>query len=217
MSSWGRFKRIVAVGTLLCAVLSPEARAQSAYVSGSAGISAGDGGAAPVVSVAGGFLTTGRIGLEIDFAVTPALEFERHASSSLEQDFEFPIGRITYEITGRLLTFHTNVVAHLTTSGRVRTAAIVGGGVGTLSQRIRVHSDSVVIPGIAGFPDFVIPGRDVRVTVSDTGLSLQTGGIIEAVVSRHVALGAEVRYIHVFISPRELDVGRVSTRLTWRF
>jgi hypothetical protein len=210
-------KRIAAAVTLLGALFSSEARAQSAYVAGSAGSSAGDGGAAPVVSVAAGYLATRRIGLEVDFAFTPSLEFDRRRTTSFGQDFEFPTAPFTYEITGRLLAFHTNVVAPLTTAGKVRITAIAGGGAGTLSQRIHVHSDSVVIPGFNGFPDFVIPGRDVTVTVSDTGLSLQAGGIIEAALNRHVALGADARYIHVFISPRDLDVGRVSARLSWRF
>jgi hypothetical protein len=216
--------RLLVLLLLICAFCAwpTVGRAQSAFISGSAGLSAGDGGAAPAITIAAGYLTPRRIGFEVEFGFTPDLDFPTPDFVIQSPTTEiFP--PLVFESTGRILTLHTNVLFPLTTSGRLRVLALGGGGVGSVREHRRVQREAIVLtpgfPTIPGFevPPFSSPALDVTTTVTDTALSLNLGGVIEYAVTDRLGVGVDARYGHVFLDRNGLDMGRITGRMSWRF
>lgn len=211
--------------------------AQGSYVSVAPGISAGDGGAAPSVSVSAGYVTPRRVGFEVEFSYTDRLDlrddrFPRIQSSPMPRSFD-PLGfqdvtalglmsilifpPIDLNTSGRLVSFHTNAVGEIATTRRFRAMVSAGGGVAALRQRTHLRFGPLNLPLPLGAPMIDIQPYESVVTTSDTGLSLGAGMTLEYRVTRSVGLGGDVRYQHVFLDPGDFDHARVGARLTWRF
>lgn len=216
--------RLLVLLPLICAFCAwpTVGRAQSAFISGSAGLSAGDGGAAPAIAIAAGYLTPRRIGFEVEFGFLPDLDFPTPGVVIQSPTIQiFP--PLIFESTGRILTLHTNVLFPLTRSGKLRVLALGGGGVAAVREHRRVQSEAFVFtpgfPTIPGFevPPFSSPALDVSTTVTDTALSLNLGGIIEYAVTDRLGVGVDARYGHVFLDENGLDMGRITGKVSWRF
>jgi len=216
---------------LVCMAGPPAAAGQTALVTAGGGISAGDGGPAGTAVAAAGYLTGRRIGFELEIGVTPGLDLPGpdvviQGTPGLSI---FPLP--TYEITGRLVTLHTNVIFELPATGRLRVFAVAGGGVGSLEQRVRIQRPAAVLgvprglgrelQGLGLIPPS-LTAMDIRRTVSDTGLSLNGGGTVEYGLTERLGAGLDARYVHVFVNNRGfldggLDLARITGRVSWRF
>jgi hypothetical protein len=204
--------------TLCCCALPAVARGQTAYVSASGGVSAGDGGASPAIAVSAGYLTPKRIGFEVEFGFVADLDFPGPDVSILATSFPgtsiFP--PIMFESSGDLFTFHTNVVFPLTSSGKLRVQAIAGGGAANVRIHTRFIRGSIILEGLPEFlPPF--PVLPTESTVSDAALSLNLGGFIEYALTERLGAGVDARYNHVFLEREGLDFARITGRMSWRF
>jgi hypothetical protein len=204
--------------TLCCCALPAVASGQTAYVSASGGVSAGDGGASPAIAVSAGYLTPKRIGFEVEFGFVADLDFPGPDVSILATSFPgtsiFP--PIMFESSGDLFTFHTNVVFPLTSSGKLRVQAIAGGGAANVRIHTRFIRGSIILEGLPEFlPPF--PVLPTESTVSDAALSLNLGGFIEYALTERLGAGVDARYNHVFLEREGLDFARITGRMSWRF
>jgi hypothetical protein len=206
------------------------AAAQEAFVAGSAGVCAGAGTSA-TFSVSGGYLMSRHFGLEVEFSVTPEIEREQLPVPAIQTVPDIPglpptvFPGFQIDRNARLYSFHTSAIVPIVEHGRVRVSAVVGGGPATLSERVHVHRDGFelptlpdipIVPGLE-FPGLQIPTIDLTTETSKTALSLQVGGNVDASVSDRLAVGADVRYQHVFLSDAALDLVRIAARVRWRF
>ncbi len=225
------------IGILVWVVLSlgtgATAAAQDAFVAGSAGVCTG-AGTTGSFGVSAGYLMSKHFGLEVELGVTPDVvrDIELPTIQAL-RDIPQPIAPIfpplTLDRSGTLYAFHTNVIVPLADRPKLRISAVAGGGVATLSEKVHVHQDGFDFPAIPGLPDIpglpqvpglpgiTFPAIDATSTQSHTGLSLTAGGIVEVPVTERLAIGADVRYQHVFLSDLSLDLTRISGRVRWRF
>jgi hypothetical protein len=215
------------------------AAAQEAFVAGSAGVCTGAGTSASF-SVSSGYLLSKRFGFEVEFGVTPDVERDVDLPTigplaNIPPAFASLFPRVMVNRSGTLYSFHTNVMVPLADRPRLQISAVAGGGVATLSERTHVHLDAFDLPAIPGLPDIpglleipglraisgsprlAIPAIDTTREQSHTGLSLTAGGIVDVPVARHLAIGADVRYQHVFLSDVALNLTRISGRVRWRF
>ena len=219
-----RVARVVLVRGLLVGACRGAAFAQEAFVAGSAGVALGDGTSA-AFDVSAGYVFTAPFGLEIEYGGRPDVDIEspRLPTNAFPGFTTFPglptvfLG-IQVDTSAHLQWFHTSALVPVVRRGRMRLSIVGGGGVATLSKRIHVHSDAIVLPSpFPGFPGLTIPAIDKTSAASSTALSLQAGGVADFIVSRHAAVGAEARYQHAFISGHPLNVGRIAARVCWRF
>ena len=94
----------------------------------------------------------------------------------------------------------------------------------TLSESVHLHTDGFDVP-FGRFPGLVGPGRaqisippvDITRDESETALSLQAGGTVDVSLGAHASVGADVRYQHVFLEDRALNLARIAGRFRWRF
>ena len=230
--------RRAAFGTLLMLFASAPVSAQTVgpYVTGHLGLSGGDGGAVLGGGGAAGYMTPRRLGFELEINVSPGLDF---GDLGLLRDFprpalpsRFPEPNI--DATGRLLTFQTNVVASLGSSGPLRVLVSGGGGIANLRRSVVSRIPTLVLPPDFTFPDidFLNPNTDLsgfvfsdlefevverRSVTSENALCLNAGGSVEYAITSGVALGVEVRYTHGFFSRDGLDGARAVARARWQF
>jgi hypothetical protein len=201
------------------------------YVAGHTGTLAGDGGAALSAGGSIGYMTARRVAFELELSVSPGLDFGDLGFGAEAPPFPdfFPFP--TLEATGRLLTFHSNVVAEVGATERLRVAVVGGGGMANLHRDILLrYPDIVFPPGFVPPPDLELPPGFVlppfipsfeiverRIATSENALSLNAGGIVEYAVSPRFLLGVDARYTHAFVDPDGMNNARVTARVRWRF
>ena len=228
--------RTAVLSLVLTTLLAPVAGAQDAgpFVSGFAGVSAGDGSAAPTGGASAGWMSTRRLGFEIEIAGAGGLDL-------LDED-DFPrilnprptiFPQPTFESSGRLITFQTNALVSTAPAGRWTITAVAGGGVAHLRRRTRIAFPDIVFPPL-GFPplgpfsfDTPPPPFDIsrldftwterEITTSDSALCLNAGGAVEFALTRRLSAGVDARYLHAFFANDGLDTARVAARFRWRF
>jgi hypothetical protein len=226
------------IGMLLVVFVSAPAAAQTVgpYLTGHVGLSGGDGGAALGGGGAVGYMTPRRLGFELEINVSPGLDFgdlgllRNFPSSPLPTRFPEP----TIDATGRLLTFQTNVVAALASSGRLRVLVSGGGGVANLRRNVVSRIPTLVLPPDFTFPDFdfLDPNTDLsgfvfpdleyeiverRSSGSENALCLNAGGTVEYAMTPGVAVGVDARYTHGYFNRDGLHGARVVARARWHF
>lgn len=220
-----RFSACVALTVVLTCV--PWAAAQEGpYVSGRAGVSAGDGSSAPVGAAAIGWMTSRRVGFELEVAVATGLDltgdrdvtrFTRPATSI------FPLP--TFESSGRLITFQTNALVSTGWRGRWNITAIAGGGVANLRQRTRIGYLDFAFPadflfgsGFLGeLTSLGLPWIEDEIVSSDSALCLNAGGSVEHAITRRISAGVDARYLHAFFGEEGLRTARILGGISWRF
>ena len=223
--------RTALLSLLLTTLVAPLARAQDAgpFVSGFAGVSAGDGAAAPTGGASAGWMSTRGLGFELEIAGAGGLDL-------LDED-DFP--RIldplptifpppTFESSGRLITFQTNALVSTRSGGRWTITALAGGGVAHLRRRTRFGFSDIVFPPLGPFSFDTPPlpfdisrleftWREREITSSDSALCLNAGGAVEFALTRRLSAGVDARYLHAFFAHDGLDTARVAARFRWRF
>ena len=226
---------LAALGSLFCP--SP-GRAQNVFISGGAGLSAGDGGTAPVFDAAAGFEASRVMAFEIAFAGSPGLDFGRRELGGTTLPFPggnpFVFPPLVTTTTGNVYALHGNVVARIVKRGRMSVSLHAGGGVSTVERRMHVTREAVTFPGFPDFPGLPgvpnlptrpglgsvlfepigIPRLDETRHSSQSGLSLTGGARLDFRLNRHVGIGGAVGYDHVFITDG-FDVVRTTARVTW--
>ena len=212
----GRRVRILTAGALLllCGVGTAAAQPAGPYLAGQIGTSAGDGGAALMTGLAVGYMSPKRLAFELEITISPSLDFDPPPVSILAI---FPLPR--FESEGRMIWFQTNAIGTLVDAGKLRVAVVGGGGAANLHREI-TYSFLTLTP-VATLPPTILPPLpidfgDRTITQSETALALNGGGIVDYEVTRHVRIGADVRYMHAFFS-EPWQAGRVTARVQWQF
>lgn len=203
---------------LVLGASSAAAQPPQAYVFTELGGSFGDGGTQGAVGAGFGYLTSRRVGLELDVSYVPSLDFDDVVVPAI---VIFPPINVT--ASGRIIGLTTHVVGVLPGSGpRLRACVLAGGGIADVERRVRISYEPFV------FPDFgaelealgltVVPfPRDVEQRRSHTKVVLSAGGGFEYEVTRRLGLGLTVKYQRLFSDPGAMDNARVGMRVTWGF
>ena len=197
------------------------------YASGVAGMSAGEGGAAPAGGAAVGWMSSRHVGFEIEIAFAPHLDLRsddgmpRIAASTFAR---FPAP--TFESRGRLLTFQTNALLSTGWRGRWSITLAGGGGAANLRRTTKLGYPSIVFPTgffpVGEFPGVVLPPLEFtwteqEITASSSALCLNVGGLVDYALTRGVSAGMDARYLHAFFGERGMHNARVAGRVSWRF
>ncbi len=180
------------------------------YLTGHIGTSAGDGGAALFTGAAVGYMSPKRLAFELEVTVSPSLDFEPPPVTIAI----FPPPR--FDSQGRMIWLQTNAIGTLVDAGKLRVAVVGGGGVANLHREITY---SILLTALPIFPTVLPPPIDFGdriITQSETALALNAGGIVDYEVTRHFRIGADVRYMHAFLS-EPWKAGRVTARVQWQF
>ena len=207
--------RILTACVLLLLTGSGTAAAQPAgpYLASQIGTSAGDGGAALMTGVAVGYMSPKRLAFELEITVSPSLDFDPPPVSILAI---VPPPR--FESQGRLIWFQSNAIGTLVDAGKLRVAVAGGGGVANLQREITYSL--ITFTSVTIFPPTLPPlpidFGERTITQSDTALALNGGGIVDYELTRHLRIGADVRYMHAFFS-EPWQAGRVTARVQWQF
>lgn len=222
----------LAAPLLLLAFAGPSlAQSVGPYVSGHVGVLGGDGGAAVAAGGAVGFMTTRRIGFELELSAWPGLDFGDLGFSRELPPFPAFIPAPTLDAKGRVLTFETNVVADVGSAGKVRLFVVAGGGVANVRRDIHYRYPDFIFP-----PEFVLPPDldlppgftlppprleflilERQISSSESALCLNAGGIVEYAFSSQLSLGVDARYSHAFANRGGMDNARVTVRVGWQF
>ena len=184
------------------------------YLTAQGGTSAGDGGAALMTGVAVGYMSPKRLAFELEITVSPSLDFDPPPVSILAI---FPPPR--FESEGRMIWFQSNAIATLVDAGKLRVAAVGGGGVANLRREITytiLTFTSLPVLSPITLPPLPIDFGERTTTQSETALALNGGGIVDYEVNRHLRVGADVRYMHAFFA-EPWQAGRVTARVQWQF
>ena len=191
----------------------PGAFAQDAGVQLSAAVGGAFGAddSSAALNVAGATQLTTHAGVEVEVSYFPDQRF-RNNREFVPQIFPAPPPGST-TTTGRTLAVLGSFVASLPRD-RVRPYAQIGGGMANV--RHRIHG------GVAGPGGSLDPqvAETVFMTVSDTTPALSAGGGVEVRVWRHLAVGADVRYMRLLTEVRDLEIAnltRFGARLSYRF
>jgi hypothetical protein len=201
------------------------------YVSGHVGVSGGDSGPAVAAGGSVGYVTPRRLGFELEITVTPGLDLGslgRREDPPFAQLTPFPFPQPTFEATGRLLTFQTNVTGALNSSSRLRVFVVGGGGMANLHQDIIYRIPGFVFPPfpptlgglnepVVVFTPLEFDFREERITRSENALCLNAGGIVEFALTARFGLGVDARYMHAFFAREGMDMARVVARARWQF
>jgi hypothetical protein len=199
------------------------------YLSGHVGLSGGDGGGVVTGGGAVGYMMPRRLGFELEVNATPDLDFEdlglltnfppRLTPSPLIPSFPAP----TINVSGRLLTFQTNAVVALTSSGKLRAFVVGGGGVANLQEDLRYRYPDIVFPTFdPNTPVLIVPPLQYtlverRTSRSENALCLNIGGIVDYALKSRFAIGVDARYIHAFFNRDAVKTARVAARIRWQF
>jgi hypothetical protein len=204
-------------------LLAIDASAQGGHVAGSAGLSAGTGGPAPAVTVSAGYQPSQHIGFALELSVLPHLDFGTRELGEVPAFTPLlpVLPTTTITETGSLTAVQVDVIVPLTTAGKLRVAAVAGGGTASLRTRSHLHRDAFMLPGISlpepfNVPALILAAEDITRTVTATGLALNTGVLIEYALRPKLGVGVDVRYSHTSAS-RDIDTGRTTARVVWRF
>jgi hypothetical protein len=208
--------RIVTACALLLLTGMGTAAAQPTgpYLTGHLGTSAGDGGAALLTGAAVGYMSPKRLAFELEITVSPSLDFDPPPIAILTI---YPAPR--FESEGRMIWFQTNAIATLVDAGKLRVAVAGGGGAVNLQRELTYSFITFTSLSIFSPPTLPPPPIDFgerTITQSETALALNGGGIIDYEVTRHLRIGADVRYMHAFFA-EPWQAGRVTARVQWQF
>jgi hypothetical protein len=213
----GRRVRFLTACALLLLGVPGTAAAQPSgpYLAGHIGTSAGDGGAELITGAAVGYMSPKRLAFELEITVSPSLDFDPPPVMILAI---FPPPR--FESRGRMIWFQTNAVATLVDAGRLR-VAVAGGGGGAVNLHREITYSILAFTAVPVFSPTTLPPPPIdfgerTITQSETALALNGGGIVDYDVTRHLRIGADVRYMHAFFS-EPWQAGRVTARLQWQF
>ncbi len=177
------------------------------------GASAGDGGTALALTAALGFRLADRVGVEFELTYARKLDF---AIDLCPPPRVCIIGG-QVPVTGRTVSLLPQVTFELLpASSRLRAYAQAGAGAGHLRQRYWFPGPSKGSPGAVEF------------TRSSLSIAVAYGGGFAVRVSRRLAVGGDVRWLHVLddepppsewrITPSgTLSSVRAGLRSTWRF
>jgi hypothetical protein len=210
------------LAVILSLVLAQSVSAQSEgpYVSGYAGVSAGDGGGGLTAGGAVGYMMPRRLAFELEVSSTPDLDLgDLGTSNSVPTTGIIPVR--TLDVTGRLIAFQTNATVALTSGGKLQVSVVGGGGVANLRQDLVYQFPDIVIPPLDPNNPVFLPIEvtlvERRVSRSENALCLNIGGIVDYALSRRISLGVDARYMHGFFNPEALKTGRVAARIRWQF
>jgi hypothetical protein len=194
-------------------------------VSGVVGGSFGTGGSTFATGGSAGFQFTRIAGFEFEMSVVPDLEFTAGDCNSTFTRCATPLPAslpvtVVYPFSiserGRAVNFVANYVAEFPTAVRwLRPYVLGGGGVSSVTRRLETMM-VVPDPVFATLPTVIVVPRTLSATSTETDLALSTGGGVDFLVGRHFAVGADVRYMHVF-ARTGLDLTRVGSRFSVRF
>ena len=215
----------------LTTCLASLASAQDAgpFVSGFGGVSAGDGSAAATGGASVGWMSTRRLGFEVEIAGAGGLDLlDEDDFPRILNPFPAIFPQPTFESAGRLITFQTNALVSTGSDARWMITAIAGGGVAHLRRRTRIGFPDIVFPPLGPFSfdtpplPFDISRIDYswterEITTSDSALCLNAGGAVEFALTRRLTAGVDARYVHAFFANDGLDTARVAARMRWRF
>jgi hypothetical protein len=167
-----------------------------------------------MTGVAVGYMSPKRLAFEFEISVSPSLDFDPPPVSILAI-----VPPLRFESEGRMIWFQSNAVGTLVDAGRLRVAVGGGGGVANLHREISYSILTLTTAPI--LPPTVLPPLPIdfgerTITQSETALGLNAGGIVDYEVTRHLRIGADVRYMHAFFS-EPWQAGRVTARLQWQF
>jgi hypothetical protein len=183
------------------------------HASFTVGASFGDGGTAPALTAGLGFRLAARVGLEFELAHARKLDFELDLC---------PPPRVCIlggrrPVTGRMVSLLPQLVFELLPGSR-RVRAYARAGMGTAHVRQRYFSASPFSASLAGPVEF---------TRSSLTAALCYGGGVMVQVSSRLAVGADLRSLHVFDEPADPDrfitpagtlrTVRVGSRVSWQF
>jgi hypothetical protein len=204
---------VSAVPLMLAGTLDAQSRAEpDNHASVTAGASFGDGGTALALSAGLRFGFSTRVGLEVEAAYARKLDFTLDLC---------PAPRVCVlggrlPVTGRTVSLVPHLALELLPPSRaVQAYVVAGAGAGHVRQR---------------YFSFISAGSGaerVELTRSSLTLALSFGGGATVQVSRRLAIGADVRSLHLldeaanpdrFITPSgALSTLRVGSRVSWQF
>ena len=208
----------ISVVSLASLAMAPPLRAQNREgpdrrASFIAGASMGDGGTALALSAELGFRFSGRLALEFELAYARKLDFTLERCPA-------PLVCIVggqVPVTGRTVSLVPHLLIELLpVSGRLHAYAQAGAGAGHVRQRY-----------FFGPPLNSSVGEPPEFTRSNLVVALSFGGGAIVQISPRLALGADVRSLHLldeeaapdrFIVPSgTLSTLRVGSRISWQF
>lgn len=205
----------ISVVSLVSLAIAPPLRAENREAPGrrasfTAGASLGDGETALALSLGLGFRWSDRLGLEFELAYARKLDFTLDLC---------PAPRVCaiggqVPVTGRTVSLIPHLLFELLpVSRRLRAYAHMGVGAGHVRQRY-----------FFGPP---LTGEPVEFTRSQPAAAFSFGGGVTVRISRRLAMGADVRSLHLldeeatadrFIRPSgALNTLRVGSRISWQF
>lgn len=191
-----------------------------ARFSGFIGGSFGDGDTTVAIGAAVGFRVTRYVGWELEWAYIPSLDLvdtdDPRILATGQTTFTVAPGLIIpfifppFRVSGRAITFLSNFVAEFPTAVHwLRPYLLAGGGLANVSQQVDFGGRPIPLGLEAFFPLFVESSR--------TDLALTTGGGVDFQIWRGLAIGGDLRYLHIFGEGEGFDMTRVGTRVSYRF
>ncbi len=198
---------------LFASVGSAAAQSAGPYLTGHVGATGGDGGGALITGFAAGYMSPRRLAFELEVSVSPGVEFPTPPFAILSI---FPVP--SFDVEGRMVWLHTNVVATLVDAGKLRAAVIAGGGVVNVRREITYDFPvpTRISPGLFStllplpFPD------NTTVTSTETAMSLNVGGVVDYALWTRLRVGVDARYVHAFLY-EPMKSARVTGRVQWQF
>ena len=212
-----RIRILASIGLALLVGTVPDAAGQDdtgPRITATVGGAFGVGDATGSVSIGAGYRFSKLFAVDAELGYMPSLDREGlmgigagHGHPGMDGGPIFgvpdPISGYQFDFDSHLLTFTSTVSIEVPVEvRRLRVFGFAGAGVSRFRERFGVSF------GRAGVPSY---------DISETGLLLAAGAGTEVDVWKSLALGAEVRYFHVFGDRREIDVTRVAGRVGWRF
>lgn len=208
----------ISVVSLVSLAIAPPLRAQgreepSRRASFTAGASLGDGETALALSAGLGFRLSARLGLEFELAYARNLDFTLDLCPA-------PLVCVVggqLPVTGRIVSLVPHLLIELLpVSRRFHAYAQAGVGAGHVRQRY-----------VFGPPFTRSFAEPVESTRSNPVAAFSFGGGVTVQISRRLAMGADVRSLHLFDEEAKLDrfimpsgalsTLRVGSRICWRF
>src|SRR5262245_8724850 len=207
-----------------------------ARVSGFVGTSLGEGDAAIVTGGSVGYRFTPRFGFDFEVLALPDTNFDQH-----QPDYRYllayppsiggiPIRIPDVETSGHTVAFLTNFVTEFPTGAKWLIPYIAGGGGVASVSRSVVYGPivlpltlppSVAVSAVSPSPITILDigslGEIGRIERAETDLALTIGGGVDFQLAKGLAVGADLRYLHLFGTTDDLDLTRIVGRVTYRF
>jgi len=223
-------RRLLIAGIALLAMVSPAtAQRPSPRAAATFGGSFGDGGSTVIASGSFGVHVTRHVGVELELMFVPDLEFRdgdvlplleavamAGAAGGLDVRRILPI--LPVEREGRVVAFFSKMVAEFPVGRRLRPYLVGGGGAGQIKEEVR-FTGPIILGGERGSaaPTIFPPPFPLVVKRSDISLALTAGGGVDVLLWRGLGAGVDIRYVRLLGQNRDVDLGQVSGRLSYRF